>query len=199
MKRFVLNISFLLLFFCNVFAHEDNFDLIFEVMRQEAILHNRSEEIKRLFHVCYERVLVPDGSISRKIDERTSYTQNTYRTEQHRRPSCLDSDIQALKNLENKERIGIEDACKSIRTITHEQGDVAVKSAYYDGKTALNYCYTEEIYEQLIRCGVPGQWKVWAYFNPWSAIALGATSITAIIVAYYYVTESGFMKKTIEK
>ena len=166
-----------------------DFDLIFEVMRQEALLLNLPEETKRLFHVCYESVLVQDGSIKCKIDDTTSSTKNTYRTEWHRRASCLDSDLQALRNLEDKQKTAIQDACKAIRAVVDTQGDATLKASYHDGKTALNYCYTEKIYEQLLRCGIPGQWKVWVYFNPGTATFLSASLVMAMIAAYYYIVD----------
>ena len=50
-----------------------------------------------------------------------------------------------------------------------------------EGKIVLNYCYTPEIYEELIRLGAHFQLQVWAYFNPASATLATIGSLGLII------------------
>lgn len=126
------------------------------------------EDIARLWDVCYEYADVTDGYITVEIDAKTSHSKPIYKRKVKRKQSCLDSDILAHRQREQDFYKLIENTVKEIRRLV-DQEHVAVAALDHDGYTALNYCYTPEIYAELRRCGVPFQWKVWAYFNPWYA------------------------------
>lgn len=125
----------------------------------------KQEDEKRLWHVCYEYANIIDGYITIEIDPTTSYSKPVYKREVRRRISCLDSDIEAHRKCARALYTMVEDTIKKIRKLV-EVEHVAVAALDHDGYSALNYCYTREIYDELRRSGVPFQFKVWTYFHP---------------------------------
>lgn len=164
---------------------ERSLALINAVIQHEHDIAFIREDIDALWHICYEYADIQDGLIKHRLDDTTSYTQNIYKKKICRRESCLDSDIIAHRQRTQDLYVAIKTAVNDIRTLVAD--GVVVTAHDHFGKTALNYCYTREIYAELIRQGVPFQWKVWAYFNPetagWCAVAglTGAFLIAASV------------------
>lgn len=149
-------------------------ELINYVIWQEVDIATIRKDIDRLWDVCYEKVTVCYGF------------QNTV-TVTLRRASCMDSDIVALKDRNQDLKKCIETSVFKIWDMVSFLETSEIQAYDNQGKTALNYCQTYEIYKALISCGVPFQYTVWAYFNP-STVTLGlcgSVAFAALIVSMY--------------
>lgn len=150
----------------------------------EVKFNQMKEDEKRLWHVCYEYTNILDGYITFDLDSKTSYSKPIYKREVRRRVSCLDRDIEAHRKCEQDLRIIVEDTIKKIRHIV-EVDRVAVAGLDNNAYSALNYCYSPEIYKELRRCGVPFQLKVWTYFNPYLALSSSVIIAAGLTKGYY--------------
>jgi len=59
----------------------------------------------------------------------------------------------------------------------------------YLEKTILSYCYSEEIYNELMRQGAPFQYTVWSRFNPGTTtlLAMTTTLMATCVIASFIV------------
>jgi hypothetical protein len=166
------------------------------IRSQEMSVDIIQKDKARLWDRCYEHAKVKDGSVKYKMDGDTTRSYNTYRTELRRRPSCLDSDVQAHRQREQDLTELISDTIASLQ-VKAEQPGVSFAAQDNSGYTILNYCYTEEFYNELRRLGAPFQLVPWAYFNPAMATCATIATVGVVMSAYYYIANK-FRNKDIE-
>jgi len=162
--------------------------LIAYVIAQEAAITYIKSDIDRLWHVCYEYVNVKAGYVIDRISDDRSISRPMYKRELRRRLSCTDQDIIAHKQRQKDLGCTIAAAVSGIRNMAQSGYGAHPAVADYAGYTAINYCYTREIYDELIRIGVPFQWKVWIYFNPGYTMLACAATVVGGMATYSYVT-----------
>lgn len=139
------------------------------------------DDINRLWNICYEYTNITDIYISLGFDAQHYCLKPICNRKIKRKELSLDSDVLAYRKREQDYYQLIEHTIKEVRRLI-EQEHVAVAAFDNEGRTVLNYCYVPEIYAELRRCGVPFQWNVWAYFNPWYATC---TCVTLAMSARY--------------
>lgn len=157
--------------------------MITTVVTAERQITNIQHDIDRLWHACYEYVYPTNGYVTKKIDENTTVSQPTYSWQRklQRKISCTDAKIDAHdqreKDLKNKIAQSVE-KIKEIASVDRTSVDAQDARGY----TALDYCYTYELYEELRRQGAEFKIISSIYFYPITA----TVSIAAVTCASYY-------------
>lgn len=160
-------------------------ELMNYVIWQEVDIAVIKADVSRLWDVCYELVKVYIGNTAGiPITGKLQHTQ--YVTVAKRRASCMDSDIQALKNREQDLAQCIEKTELGINALI--EAGAQLDACDNDNKTVLNYCQSYWIYEALRAHGVPFQHSVCFYFHPeyYLVGALSGVAILATCALYLY-------------
>lgn len=191
MKTILKSLLFCTFFSCCIFSYNDIRDefgrttLMRFVIDSQLNLDIIKDDINRLWHICYEYTNITDIYISLAFDPQNHCFKPICNRKIKRKELSLDSDVLAYRKREQDYYQLIEHTIKEVRRLI-EQEHVAVAAFDNQGHTVLNYCYLPEIYAELRRCGVPFQWKVWAYFNPWYATCTCATLAISVKYGYFY-------------
>jgi len=135
------------------------------VIQQEAEITIIKKDIDVLWHECFQVVSVCVGQHSSSLTLR--------------KLTCTDKDIIDWKQRKADLKDFIANTAMTLKSMA--QAGCDVEASDFKGYTAINYCYTYEVYQALDSVGVPFQWKVWAYFNPVTAVATGTvTGLVAV-------------------
>ena len=155
--------------------HLGQTELIDYVIKQEAAIADIKSDINRLWDVCYHVVQVYVGQVLVKQADGTYISHAKYRSEIRRRPSCMDSDILALKNREADLSNYIAKVVAEIIVLAKSGEQMNARDN--DSKMVLDYCRTQAIHDVLCEYGAQESMMVWAYFNPLTVIALAGLSL----------------------
>ena len=188
MKRIVLNFILINLLSYQIQADENRAEqktpiMITTVVKAEDQIKGIKNDIDRLWHACYEYVYPTDGYVMKKIDENTTVSQPTYswKRELRRKISCTDAKIDAHDKCEQNLQKKIDESVQSIKKIASDNPS-SVDAQDARGYTAVDYCYTYELYQELRRQGAEFKIISWIYFYPITA----TVSMAAATCASYY-------------
>ncbi len=161
-------------------------ELINYVIQQEDLIKTIDKEISELDAICYETETfyssnyhhspVPGSSSGSNIigaKKAHALHTKTLDTRKNKKNSCTSEDLEALKQKENDLKILISSTVEQIDIIALASNPSELGAEDSSGKTALNYCYTKEIYNKLREVGIPFQYRTWFYFNKMT-LAVGA-------------------------
>lgn len=149
------------------------------VIEKEAQILQDTKDLKTLWDTYFYRECRHEGY---------TYTGNgivaLYKYVPTRRIYTTDADVVMYKQKEQDLANFVSSTIKSIRIIVQSGVDINAKD--YTGYTVQNYCYSEEIYNELRRLGADFQYCPWVYFNP----TLGTLATTGAIVGMLMIVAS---------
>ncbi len=149
--------------------------VIQEVEGEIAAEKQREEDLR---NQCFTKKAVKDGSITEKIGHR-EVKKHTHTYEIVRRVDCTDEMVNKYNlQKENKNKC-IQAAREKVKNAVKASND-SLATTDSQGNTALNYCYTPEIYNELRASGAPFQLVPAIYFN---SDVIVVVSTAALLVA----------------
>ncbi len=169
--------------FVHAMHASENNPVIEAVKQLEKNIAACKKEERTLFYQCYEDKKVHDGSVSEVINGKM-ITKNLYRYELARKASCTDELVNRHNESRDKMNTSIGLSVWQIAQIAARESKDLLGAPDKDGYTALNYCYTPEIYNELRSQGAPFQFLPWAYFNPVSATSAAVGSVVTAATVY---------------
>lgn len=121
---------------------------------------------------------------SRQFNDGYIYHSNGMMTPRYtylpvRRIATTDAQVVAYQEKEAKLANLIATTIATIETTVRLGVDINAEDA--EGNTVLNYCYTQAIYDELVRLGANFQLKVWVYFNPGYATVAAFATVMAVV------------------
>lgn len=149
--------------------------LINFVIKAEQKIALAKKDVEILWNKYFYKQAIHDGY---NYNDRTGTRTPRYTYLPIRRIYTTDADVLLYKEQEDKFKEMISGAIGSIEAMVRFGIDINAKDNA--GYTALNYCYTQEIYEVLMGLGAYFQLQVWAYFNP-GYTTFGIIGSTAVI------------------
>ena len=181
--KFTKKLSFMMLICCmsQVVQSSDVSDqngrtpLMNYVINKEIEIKNVKSDLEKLWDTYfYIKKTIQSCSI---VDGRAIFS---YKKNILNKPGTTDENIAEYKNFEIQLNLLIQNAVEDVTKMVLDGADVHV----YDqqGKTVLDYCYTEPMYKALRKFGASSLFTTWAYFNPGEVVINGFVGTVAVIV-----------------
>lgn len=143
------------------------------VIRCVIEIENKKSEKEKLWDAYFYNYSIAVNSV---------YVNGKYITVYHtmplRKPYTSDADVAEYQRIEDEFNTSIQVIIENIKFMVSNGADLAVQDEF--GKTAVDYCSIQEIYQVLRDLGAPFSLKAWFYFNENEATLISAVSIMAV-------------------
>ena len=142
-------------------------ELINFVIQAEDEISRSKKELEKIWSTYFYKEKFHDGNI--KLKNGVSIPH--YKYSPIRKIYTTDADVALYRQKEQEYSKLILQATKQIGQIVRSGVDVNAKD--HEGNTAVNYCYTYELYDALCKQGASFQLRSWIYFNPGTSMLIG--------------------------
>ena len=96
-----------------------------------------------------------------------------------------DQDVAQYRIVEDAFNLLIDDTIENIKRMVSHGADLLARDQF--GKTIIEYCYTEKIYEALLYLGAPNSFNAWCYFNHETVELMAFIAVPPAMLGLFFV------------
>jgi len=155
------------------------------VIRCVIDIENQKMEIDKLWDLYFYNQTIEVSSVL--VNGQYMKVYNSFSL---RKPYTTDENVTQYQKNKNEYDLFIEDAIENIKFMVSNGADLSTKDEF--GKTVMDYCSVQEVYNVLRDLGAPISLKVWFYFNENEAILI--SSVAVVTIAFGLGVTAGFIR-----
>lgn len=153
------------------FDHDDRTSVIRYVIEIE----DKKSEIVNLWHSFFYKQEIVTGSYYYQGQLITTHKYITLR-----KMNTTDENVAEYNKAEIEYDLFIEAAIENIKFMVSNGADLNAQDEF--GKTVIDYCSVEKVYNALRELGAPFSLKAWAYFHSAEAIIIGFIGTPVVVI-----------------
>jgi len=145
------------------------------VIRYVIEIEDKKSEIVRLWKSFFYRQQIATSSFYYQGQMITTHEYITLR-----KVNTTDENVAEYNKAEAEYDLFIEDAIENIKLMVSNGADLNAQDEF--GKTVIDYCSVEKVYNVLRELGAPFSLKAWAYFHSAEAIIIGFIGTPVVVI-----------------